>query len=107
MSKEDTDLDPTSLGSKIVQWHYDRNLIEGATAKSQFTKLIEEAGELAGNISRGNPIADDIGDMVVVLINLAEREGLTLGECMNVAWNDIKDRKGEMRNGCFIKEVDL
>ena len=84
-----------------------RNLIDGANDFSQFTKLIEEAGELAGNISRGKDVRDDIGDMVVVLINIAERHGYTLEDCLEVAWNDIKDRRGKMVNGTFIKEADL
>lgn len=95
------------LIENITKWHYDRNLIEGATDQSQFVKLTEELGELAGNISRGRDISDDIGDMIVVLINIAERNGLSIEDCMMQAWNDIKDRKGKMINGSFIKESDL
>lgn len=95
------------LIGKITKWHYDRNLIDGATAKDQFAKLIQEAGELSDNICKGKCIADDIGDMMVVLINLAEREGLTINKCLSVAWDDIKDRRGEMVDGVFVKEADL
>lgn len=95
------------LIENIAKWHYDRNLIEGATDQSQFVKLTEELGELAGNIARGKDISDDIGDMIVVLINIAERNGLPIEECMKRAWNDIKDRKGKMINGSFVKESDL
>lgn len=91
----------------ISEWHHARNLIDGATDQSQYVKLIEEAGELAANISRGRDISDDIGDMVVVLINIIERNGLTLEHCLQVAYDDIKDRKGRMVNGSFIKEADL
>jgi NTP pyrophosphatase (non-canonical NTP hydrolase) len=95
------------LISFVTQWHYDRNLIDGATAKDQFAKLIQEAGELSDNICKGKSIADDIGDMMVVLINLAEREGLSIQDCLEQAWNDIKDRKGKMVDGVFVKENDL
>jgi NTP pyrophosphatase (non-canonical NTP hydrolase) len=95
------------LVDKVVDWHHARNLINGATDQSQYVKLIEEAGELAGNITRGKPIDDDIGDMLVVLINIAERNHLSLADCLNKAWDDIKDRKGRMINGSFIKETDL
>ena len=95
------------LIEQVVEWHYERNLIKGATEKDQFVKLSEEFGELAGNVCRGNDIRDDIGDMVVVLINLAERRGYTLAECLLVAWLDIKDRKGKMVDGMYVKESDL
>ena len=90
----------------IKQWHYDRNLIEGADDKTQFAKLIQECGELSDNICKGKDVRDDIGDIIVVLINIAERNGLSLTECLNVAYNDIKDRKGRMVNGTFVKEAD-
>lgn len=95
------------LASNIEGWHLARNLIDGSTDQAQYVKLIEEAGELAGNIARGKCVKDDIGDMVVVLINIAKRNGHTLAECMETAWDDIKDRRGEMREGVFIKEDDL
>jgi hypothetical protein len=92
---------------KIIQWHHDRNLIGGSTDKDQFCKLIQEAGELSDNICKGKSVADDIGDMVVVLLNIAERNGLSLDECLAKAWEDIKDRKGKMVDGVFVKEQDL
>lgn len=95
------------LAKNIAKWHHERNLIKGATDKDQFCKLIQEAGELSDNICKGKDIADDIGDMIVVLINIAERNGLTLEDCMERAWEDIKDRKGKMIDGIFIKEGDL
>ena len=91
---------------KIKGWHHDRNLIEGATDKDQYMKLIQEAGELSDNICKGNDIRDDIGDMIVVLINIAERNNVSITECVLQAWNDIKDRKGRMVDGVFIKEED-
>ena len=92
---------------KIINWHYDRNLIDGSNDKTQFMKLIQEAGELSDNICKEKDVADDIGDMLVVLINIAERNGLSLHHCLDVAYNDIKDRKGRMIDGVFVKEGDL
>ena len=91
----------------IEQWHHDRNLIEGATDQAQLGKLVEELGELAANINRGKDVRDDIGDMIVVLINIATRNGVTIRECLEVAYNDIRYRKGRMINGQFVKESDL
>ena len=98
--------DLITYSEKIKQWHHDRNLIEGSDDKTQFAKLIQEAGELSDNICKGKDIRDDIGDMMVVLINIAERNKLTLTECLEVAYNDIKDRRGRMVDGVFVKESD-
>ena len=78
-----------ALINKTIQWHNDRNLIEGSTDVAQHTKLVEEVKELETNILLSQPIADDIGDILVVL---------------QVAYDDIKDRKGKMVNGVFVKE---
>ena len=91
----------------IAGWHHDRNLIKGSTNAQQFVKLIEEVGELAASIARGKCVKDDIGDVMTVLINIAEREGVTIHQCLATAWKDIKDRKGKMVDGVFIKEADL
>ena len=88
----------------VEQWHIARNLIEGATDKDQVLKLIQEVGELSDNVCKGQDIRDDIGDIMVVLINIMKRNELSLEECLNVAYNDIKDRKGRMVDGIFVKE---
>jgi len=103
--RDDMSLD--TLVNKVEQWHHDRNLIKGSTDHAQYVKLIEEAGELAGNISRGKDVRDDIGDMIVVLVNIAARNGHNLHNCLEIAFDDIKDRKGRMVDGVFIKESDL
>jgi NTP pyrophosphatase (non-canonical NTP hydrolase) len=92
----------------IRQWATDRNLIEGSDIKSQFVKLIEEAGELANAIAKKNDIefADAIGDMVVVLTIMAAQNGMMIEDCIDAAWQQIRDRKGKMVDGIFIKEAD-
>lgn len=94
---------------KIRQWAADRNLIEGATPQGQFVKLMEEAGELAAGIakSRQEAVVDGIGDMVVVLTILAAQHGVTIEDCIATAYNEIKDRKGRMVGGIFVKESDI
>jgi len=103
---------PNNVGTKtlienITKWHHERNLIKGSTDKDQYCKLIQEAGELSDSICKGKSVADDIGDMIVVLINIAERNNLSISECLFRAWSDIKDRKGKMVDGVFVKESDL
>jgi len=94
----------STLVAKIEQWHYDRNLIDGASDKDQVCKLIQEVGELSDNVCKQRDVADDIGDCMVVLINIAVRNNLTLEHCLEVAYNDIKNRKGQMIDGIFVKE---
>jgi|TARA_R110002074_G_C12343527_1_gene649023 hypothetical protein len=93
--------------SRIRGWHRDRNLIEGSTDKDQFCKLIQECGELSDNMCKNKDMRDDIGDIMVVLINIMERNNYTLSECLEQAWGDIKNRKGKMIDGIFVKESDL
>ena len=108
---EDMTLDEQSglydLIDKVIGWHYDRNLIEGSTDKDQALKLLQELGELSDSICKGKNIRDDIGDMLVVMLNIAERNGVILAECLQKAWDDIKNRKGRMIDGIFVKETDL
>jgi len=90
----------------IGQWHQDRNLIKGSSDKDQFLKLMQEAGELSDSLCKGKDIRDDIGDMMVVLINIMVRNNLTMKDCLAVAYEDIKDRKGTMIDGIFVKDGD-
>lgn len=92
---------------RVVQWAKDRNLVEGSTPGHQLKKLIEEVGELASAIALGDlaGIKDGIGDTAVVLTIIAEQIGSGLDECQELAWNEIKDRKGRMGPcGTFIKD---
>ena len=149
----------------IIQWHHDRNLIEGSTDEAQCLKLLSEVGEVADNVAKGRSPIDDIGDCMVVLLNIMERNqlslqgivdareydyggdteeylvfslardigqwgvsemfidledlcsiydqlvvlatlhNLTLDQCLSHAYNDIKDRKGKMVNGVFVKDI--
>ena len=96
------------LIKKVQEWSKDRNL-HTADPKAQFAKLIEEIGELATGLNKQNNalIEDSIGDSLVVLIILCQQLGFDLKECLQTAYNEIKDRKGKMINGTFVKESDL
>ena len=67
---------------------------------------MEEAGEVGRAILKENDedIKDGIGDMVVVLTNLAELCGLTIEECVESAYDVISKRTGKMKNGTFVKD---
>lgn len=104
----------------IRDWASERGIYQKGDPKTQFLKLQEEVGELAKAILKNDEeeIVDAIGDCVVVLTNLCElcnmkKEGynyvgeilqLNIEDCINSAYNVIKNRKGKMQNGTFIKE---
>ena len=92
---------------RIRQWAADRNLIGGSTAWHQVRKLIEETEELAFALHENNveETKDAIGDIQVVLAVMCAQLGLNIDECREIAWNEIKDRKGKMVDGVFVKEV--
>ena len=91
----------------IRMWAKDRGLYDKGNSHTQYVKLIEEAGELAQSILKQDKpeIQDAIGDMVVVLTNLAELEGFTIEDCIDSAYTEISTRRGKMLNGTFVKET--
>ena len=97
-----------SLVYNVEKWAYDKGLNK-ANPRDQYLKVAEECGEIAAGLARGNEdaVKDAIGDTVVTLIILSQQMGMTLEECLQAAWGEIKDRTGEMRNGVFVKSEDL
>ncbi|MEJ7540383.1 MULTISPECIES: MazG-like family protein [Staphylococcus intermedius group] len=96
------------LIEQVEQWSIDKDLHK-ADSNRQALKVWEESGEIGAALSRGNleALKDGIGDTVVTLIILAQQHGWSLQECLQFAYDEIKDRKGETRNGTFVKESDL
>jgi len=97
------------LHSATLQWSHDRGILQNGKLTTQALKLVSEVGELADNAAKDNlkDIKDDIGDCLVVLTNLANLAGTNLEECWNIAYVDIKGRKGFLNaNGNFIKSTD-
>ena len=94
------------LINNVIDWARERNLIEGSDSKTQCLKLISEVGELADSINKQKNVADDIGDCLVVLIIIATQNNLHINDCLEHAYDTIKDRKGIMLDGVFIKETD-
>ena len=96
-----------SFGSRVRKWAKDRNLIEGSTPRLQMTKLFEECEELSHALQDDDKpeIIDAIGDIQVVLGVICAQLGLSIDECREAAWEQIKDRKGKMVDGVFLKEV--
>lgn len=94
------------LISSVINWAEKRNIFLHATTEAQMEKTFEEANELHNAIQANNPkeIIDGIGDILVTLIIQSELQGFALEDCLLYAYNEIKDRKGKIINGTFVKE---
>jgi len=92
----------------IRNWATVRGLYEGGNTFTQYVKLQEEAGELAKALLTNDhdEINDAIGDMVVVLTNMAHLHGTEIEDCIDAAYNVIAARTGKMINGTFVKDED-
>ena len=91
---------------KIRDWAKERGLYDKGDTKTQFLKLMEEAGELGRAILKDDKpeFVDAIGDMVVVLTNLAHLGGTSIEACIDSAYEVISKRTGKMVNGTFVKD---
>jgi NTP pyrophosphatase (non-canonical NTP hydrolase) len=91
---------------KIRDWAGERGLYTKGDTKTQFCKLMEEAGELGRAVLKNDneEFIDAIGDMVVVLTNMAHLGGTTIEECIDAAYKVISKRTGKMVNGTFVKD---
>lgn len=91
---------------EVVNWAIERGLITPDNAKTQLLKTFEEMGEVSRAVlkNKHDDFLDGIGDVLVTLIILCKIKNVTLDDCLEKAWNEIKDRKGKTVNGTFIKE---
>jgi NTP pyrophosphatase (non-canonical NTP hydrolase) len=94
-----------NLIENVTQWADDKNILKKENAPKQLLKVLEEVGETAGALLKNKEaeIKDGIGDSFVTLIILAKQLGLEPADCLEAAWNEIKDRTGKTENGVFIK----
>ena len=90
----------------IRDWAAVRGIYDEGNTVVQYTKLMEEAGELAKALLNDDhdEINDAIGDMVVVLTNLAHLHGTDIEDCIDSAYTEIAGRTGKMINGTFVKD---
>ena len=103
------DNDTFNIFNHIRSWAQVRGIFDKGNSHTQYVKLMEEAGELAQALLKKDmpEVKDAIGDMVVVLTNLAHLEGFTIEECIDSAYIEIINRKGSMVNGTFVKDVEV
>jgi NTP pyrophosphatase (non-canonical NTP hydrolase) len=94
------------LELEVIQWAQQRGLLKIENVQAQMCKVTEEVGETAAAVLRGNAfgIKDGIGDIAVTIIILAAQHGMTLNECLQAAYDEIRTRKGKTVDGTFLKE---
>jgi NTP pyrophosphatase (non-canonical NTP hydrolase) len=96
------------LIADCTKWSEDRLIFKNGRRETQYLKLAEEMGELASNIAKQRDVRDDIGDILVVLNNVALMSNTTLEECLGIAYYQIKDRKGYLNgNGVFVRDAEV
>lgn len=110
----------TELQPLIIEWAKEKDLLKKENAYKQAEKTQEELDEMKIHIymqkngieiyfkngievNVNEAIKDDIGDQLVTLAIQCEQQGTNFEECLNIAWNEIKDRKGKTVEGTFIK----
>ena len=97
---------PLKMFENIRDWARTRGLYDKGDTMTQYVKLQEEAGELAKALLKDDQpeVIDAIGDMVVVLTNLAHQRGVHIETCIAEAYKVISKRTGKMINGTFVKD---
>jgi NTP pyrophosphatase (non-canonical NTP hydrolase) len=95
------------LQERVVAWAAARRIIPNSTPMAQALKTAEEAVELLQALHKQDmkEVIDAYGDVLVTIIIGAELYGIDIVGCLEVAYDEIKDRKGALDpSGIFIKE---
>lgn len=97
-----------ALESDVIRWSEQRRIIPNSTPSAQLLKAFSEMGELADETLKGNREAqmDAVGDVLVCLINYCALQDFNMVDCLELAYDQIKHRKGTLLpNGVFVKDV--
>lgn len=95
-----------NLISQVIDWADDKQILKQENSLAQMAKITEEVGEVASALLKKNQakLIDGIGDAFVTLIVLSLQNNLDPTECLNAAYQEIKNRKGKTVDGTFIKD---
>ena len=113
------------LQADVLMWARDKDLLHIKNAPKQFMKFIEEVFEFKTEMDTFNKVNSDsefsngyqkyiehnlkleMGDIFVTLIILCEQIGIDPEECLEMAYEKIKNRRGRTLHGNFYKQEDL
>jgi NTP pyrophosphatase (non-canonical NTP hydrolase) len=93
---------------QIIRWAEARKIIPNSTPEVQLLKAVSEMGELADATLKHDREAmeDAVGDVMVCLVNYCALQDLNLVDCMEVAYDQIKNRRGTLLpSGVFQKDA--
>ena len=96
------------IENKIIIWAQQRRIIPNSNPESQLLKAVSEMGELADATIKKDreAVVDAVGDVMVCLINYCALQDINLVDCMEVAYDQIKNRRGTLLpNGIFQKDA--
>lgn len=105
--KKEKKMSYAEVEMKVIQWSEARKIIPNSTPLAQWKKAAEELDELKDALRKDdkNEAIDAVGDTVVCLINICALLDINLVDCLEAAYNQIKDRRGYMNaEGIFVKE---
>jgi NTP pyrophosphatase (non-canonical NTP hydrolase) len=93
----------------VIEWAAEKGLTAPKNYLAQLCKVTEEIGELNAAILKNKRAeeTDSFGDILVTLVILADQRGVNIENCFFHAYEEIKNRKGKMLNGSFIKDENL
>ena len=101
------------LIEKVEQWAIDKGIDTADSWKPQFNKIVEEVGEFKKELEISSAYENyeeemvEMGDIMVTLIIMTQQRGYDLYDCLAMAYAKIKDRKGEVIDGTFVKAEDI
>ena len=98
----------SSIESDIIRWAEARKIIPNSTPETQLLKAVSEMGELADATIKNDKeaVIDAVGDVMVCLVNYCVLQDINLVQCMEVAYDQIKNRRGTLLpNGVFVKDI--
>lgn len=95
-----------TLVAEVEAWGSDKGIIQKGDPQAQMLKCVAEVGELADGVAKNDmpEIIDGVGDVLVTLILLCKIKNINITGCLNAAYQEIKERKGQMVGGVFVKE---
>lgn len=108
IASEEAELNSIAREPDVIAWANERGIFDQSSPAKQHSKTLEEVQELTDALAADDrpEIKDAIGDIAVTLILQAHMQGWTLGECLESAYQTIKNRKGVMKGGLFVKDGD-
>lgn len=91
---------------EVIAWGESKGILAEADTPAQLKKTAEEVVEAveAYFLFDRDELKKELGDILVTVILAAKISDLGVEECLEAAWNKIKNRTGVMKNGQFVKD---